>query len=100
MNIFEIQQLLIAHTTFTFHHTYYQETPQASFNAGPTFAGFALLINTAGICITAPFLGHAMDKLNPYVFMAASAFALPAAYWFLGPAPFVSVSEEIFIFHF
>ncbi|KAL5250799.1 hypothetical protein ACHWQZ_G016516 [Mnemiopsis leidyi] len=63
---------------------------QAQFGAGPTFAGFALLINTAGICITAPFLGHAMDKFNPYFFMAASAFLLPMAYWFLGPAPFLA----------
>ena len=65
---------------------------QETFNAGPTFAGFALLINTAGICITAPVLGHLMDKLNPYVFMAASAFLLPVSYWFIGPAPFLAVS--------
>jgi len=63
---------------------------QETFNAGPTFAGFALLINTAGICITAPVLGHLMDKLNPYVFMAASAFLLPVSYWFIGPAPFLA----------
>ena len=52
---------------------------------------FALLINTAGICLAAPLLGHLMDKLNPYAFFLASGFLLPATYIFLGPAPFLQV---------
>lgn len=63
---------------------------QGAFGADTTFAGFALLINTAGICVTAPFLGHAMDKFNPYVFFGLSAILLPVCYWFLGPAPFLT----------
>jgi len=62
---------------------------QAAFNEGAAFAGFALLINTAGICLAAPLLGHLMDKLNPYAFFLASGFLLPATYIFLGPAPFL-----------
>ena len=65
---------------------------EEAFGEGPIFAGVALLVNTAGIIISSPFLGLFMDKFNPYLFFVLSAFVLPVVYLFLGPAPFLLVS--------
>ena len=62
---------------------------QSEFGEGAVFAGVCLLVNTAGIILIAPFLGHLMDLFNPYIFFVVSAFALPVTYLFLGPSSFL-----------
>ena len=88
--LFPLWHLASSQILITYHMPLLSKYVEEAFNADVVWAGTALLVSTAVICLSSPFLGLLIDKFGPCTMMIASSVSLPLVYAFVGPLPLLS----------
>ena len=100
--LFPLWHLASAQILITYHMPLLSTYVLKEFNADVVWTGTALLVSTAVICISSPFLGLLIDKYGACMMMIASSVFLPIVYLFIGPIPvfssFITPSRTQLIF--
>ncbi|XP_063688369.1 uncharacterized protein LOC134821598 [Bolinopsis microptera] len=85
--LFPLWHLASSQILITYHMPLLSTYVKEAFDAGVVWSGTALLVSTAVICVSSPFLGLLIDKFGPCKMMIASSMSLPLVYVFVGPLP-------------
>lgn len=93
--LFPLWHLATGQILLSYHMPLLSVYVEHEFQADVVWAGTALLVSTAVICLFSPLLGLVVDYFGPYPMMIASTMVLPLVYMFIGPLPlFSSISPS------
>ena len=88
--LFPIWHFTVSQILASFHIPLISLHAEKNLDSGVVWAGTALMLTAAMMCLSSPVLGILTDKYGPWKMMIASSIAFPLVYICVGPLPLLA----------